>query len=529
MAGEDILPPADQVSAGGAPAPADSQAIVEALRSGGTMPGAALANLQQPPPQQYALPLANIGSAIGSGGLAAMGGRPGTNPYLTGLDDQQRSLFYQQLHAQQEQDRRTDRAFAQNKTLLTIEKGVLDSLEEGPLKDKLAQQYAQRLSQFTGNPLLGGVGAALATKKLSTEQLNGVLMDGAQKMDPQLIAMRRQIPVDKVQQILSLDPKYLERLGADDARTLKSKALDLQIKEATLAEKTFPELKKDPMLTTTVLSAHRQLTGGKDYTEGTDESRAAAYRMGVLQQRKDELAKFEQEQAIKFKYNLALQQAKPTASDKPIGEGALIFVDKAGNPADPMLTKEEAVKKGYFAITPKELDGVTTAQQAMTILENLKVTADEMKQRGLFVERKGPMGLVDQLKIGSKRYMGDPETDKRLIGTWDSQKAQMVILLRQLGDKGVRALGAMSPAMDALNTNMGYHSVDAVLGQIESEARSLFAKSRTPNALDSTPTVFKRRAPADAAGRRQLTPEQYKALKAKGATDEQIQEKYALP
>src|SRR5690348_3815269 len=198
------------VSAGGTPAAPDTQGIVEALRSQGTPP-AALSNIMQSPlqgaspmtsPMTPVNPMANIGTAIGSGGLAALGGHPGTNPYLSGLQDQQRSMFYQQLHLQSQRDREAERAFQHNATTLTIEKGVLESIPEGPLRARVAESYAKKLSAFTGNPLYGELGAALATKKISTEDLNGILMDGAQGMTPQLIAARHNVPPDKVQQIL---------------------------------------------------------------------------------------------------------------------------------------------------------------------------------------------------------------------------------------------------------------------------------------------------------------------------------------
>lgn len=327
---EDTSRPSDMVSAGGTPAPPDTQAMVEALRSMGTPPQAALANiqapLQQPAPQQYALPLANIGSAIGSGGLAAMAGRPGANPYLQQLDDQQRSLFYQQIHAQQEQDRRTDRAFAQNKTLLTIEKGVLDSLEEGPLKAQLANQYAQRLSQFTGNPLLGGIGSALATKQLSMEQLNGVLADGAQGMDPKLISMKYKISPQKVQEILQVDPKLLERMGADSAEKRKRVLAENRLKQIQSIEAEYPAIKGHPEMIQTMMDAHAKLNMGKSFDEGTDESRRQAYEIAKLktldaaaaeEARQDarKLALFGQEAALKEGISSRLQEQKDIAAE----------------------------------------------------------------------------------------------------------------------------------------------------------------------------------------------------------------------
>ncbi len=440
MAGEDILPPADQVSAGGAPAPADSQAIVEALRSGGTMPGAALANLQQPPPQQYALPLANIGSAIGSGGLAAMGGRPGTNPYLTGLDDQQRSLFYQQLHAQQEQDRRTDRAFAQNKTLLTIEKGVLDSLEEGPLKDKLAQQYAQRLSQFTGNPLLGGVGAALATKKLSTEQMNGVLMDGAQKMDPQLIALRHQIPVDEVKQILAIDPKTLERLGADDQRTRESKILDFKIKEATLAEKEHPELKGDAREVHLMLATHQKLFG-KDYQQGDTQSRAKAYDLAHAQYQAEE------ERKLRIKSQLDMEKAIEVAMIRAQTQAQLA----ANRPLSPLQKT-------------KALEPLTKARGTMEAVRKLEDIVDQIPEDALPQSENIASQLWAKYKRNSK-YPGN--TAIQQFEQWWGPVAIGQIDRGMFDEKGLRAIQAFTKQVGMVDNLPPRQAIKDYLGTIK--------------------------------------------------------------
>src|SRR5689334_5110821 len=131
---DEIVRPPDQVASGGMPAPPDTGSMVDALRSNGTPP-AALSHIMQAP----VYPQANVGSAIGSGGLSAMGGHPGANPYLSGLQQQQTSLFYQQLNQQyqklaveKQRAAEEDRAFRKNATTLNIEKGVLDSLPEGP-------------------------------------------------------------------------------------------------------------------------------------------------------------------------------------------------------------------------------------------------------------------------------------------------------------------------------------------------------------------------------------------------------------
>lgn len=321
MADEQVVRPPDQVASGGMPAPPDTGGMVDALRSGGTPP-AALSNIMQPP----VYPQANVGSAIGSGGLSAMGGHPGANPYLSGLQQQQTSLFYQQLNQQyqalaveKQRAAEEDRAFRKNATLMTIEKGVLDSLPEGPLRAQVAGSYAKKLSQITGNPLYGDLGAALATKKISVEDVNGIMQDGAQKMDPQLIALRHpNVPPQKIQQILQSDPKTLERLGADSDRVRQDKIVDSQIKQATLAEKQHPELKGDAKLVHSMLAAHLTATG-KDYTQGTPESQAAAYHLAKTESeaREEKLIQMKSQADLAKAIELAQIRASITAQ-KPL-------------------------------------------------------------------------------------------------------------------------------------------------------------------------------------------------------------------
>lgn len=407
MADEAIRPP-DQVSAGATPEAPDQAGIVNALRSLGPPPQAALQNIMQP------MPGPNMGSAFGSGALAGLAGQPGQNPYLQQQQHSQSSLFYQQLNMQREQDRRADRAFKQNEATLEIEKGLLDTLPDSPLRNRLAEGYAKKVGQYTGNPLIGQLGAAIATKKLSPDDVNGILMDGAQKMDPQLIALRHpNVPVQRIQQILQTDPKTLERIGADSESARKSKLLDQQIKEATLAEKNHPELKGDAKTVQAMIALHRKLYG-KDYMEGDSQTQAKAYELAHAQS----LA--EEEKMLRLKSQLDVSKAIEIATIK-----ASVVQQK---PLTPMQKT-------------KAIEPISRARNTMGAVQKLEQIVDSMPED---VFPKGE-DMASQLWAKGKRatmYRGNSALQQ--FEQWWGPVSIGQIDRGMFDEKGVRAIQAFS-------------------------------------------------------------------------------------
>jgi hypothetical protein len=248
-------------------------------------------------------------------------------------------MFYQQLHLQSQRDREAERAFKQNATTLTIEKGVLESLPEGPLRARVADSYAKKLSAFTGNPLYGELGAALATKKVSPEAVSRVMAMGAQKIDPNLIALQTGVPVEKVTTILGMDPKTLEKMGIESEAARKDKEVARTLKATELLTKqrdlNLPlELKRgSPEFVERVQAIYRKQNNGKEYVDGDGASRsqAAQAALNEIDMKRERLERLKAD--LSLEKGLALLAAKPV---KPANAMTL-----------PQKTKELGKIEGY--------------------------------------------------------------------------------------------------------------------------------------------------------------------------------------
>lgn len=293
-------------------------------------------------------------------------------------------------------------------------------------------------------------------------------------------------------------------------------ALDIRLKEAQAVEAERPELRADPQ-TTLRASILSQRLFGKSVTEISPQDRASVLNQAILQQRKDALDDFERKERIKSAFD--------KASGLPIAQMTDIFVDSAGNqpPADLlMLPASEIVKRGFRAISKDELKEINSVMQVFQIVKNIKTTVDQMKDQGLFVTRSGLGALGQRLRIAAQTQVGDPQTSKRLLKNLDSQKSEVIILMRQLGDKA-RAIKAFQNIMDVLSPNAGAPAVESILGQLESEIRAFGVKSRTPDMFTQEPTVFTSLNVAPLSGQEEtLSQQQLQALKAAGFGDAQI-------
>jgi hypothetical protein len=366
MADDEIIRPPDQVSAGGTATPPDQGGIIDALRSRGPAPQAALQNIMTPPMQP------NIGLAAGSGMLAGLAGQQG-NPYLSGVAQGNKDQFYQQLNMQREQRAQVDSAFRRNKDLLTIYGDVLGNLDEGPARDKVAKDYAGLVGKLSGplgagsggGQVVGDIAQALATKKVSTEQVSQIVAMGGKKINPNLIALQTSVPLAKVQQILKTDPKLLEQLGSDDAAARADKEVKRKLDAATLLEKEagakLPiELKRgSPEFVERVVALHRKQNNGQEYTDGTPESRTKANdaALAAIDARKAAEEARKNEDSL----NKALQLLGARTATKP-----------ASKMTFPQKTKEMKQLEGYDKI--------------MASINELEALRPELKKQGVFSE-----------------------------------------------------------------------------------------------------------------------------------------------
>ena len=434
MADDTVIRPPDQIAAGGSAQPPEQGGILDALRSRGPAPQAALQNIMQPQPGP------NMGSAFGSGVLGALAGQPGSNPYLAQQQQGQKDAFYQQLNVQRQRDAQAEKEFRRNEASLKIMRDVLGELPEGEARDAVARTYAQGISKFTGQQFAGPLASALATKRVDPETVNGVLEDGAQGMDPKLISLKRGIPVDKVQGILKTDPKTLERLGADTKAQRDAKLSDQRLKNIKLIEAEYPPVKGHPEMVQTMLQAHAKLNQGRSFEEGTPESRAQAYEIAKLktldaqaaEEARQEAAKlrvFGQEAFIKEGIASRLQEQRDVAAERRLG------------------LKEQATKeKAQTAAQQKKAQAIVVAK---TFLKQYESYIDQLDEGG-FLPKDG--GVYESgranVKQGHVPIPGVSQPNDKVWRGWLDLQGNMIGFARSVqNDIGPRAMAAFNQAV----------------------------------------------------------------------------------
>lgn len=420
------------------------------------------------------------------------------------------------LRTEQFQAARDQEALKKNEAALTTMRSVLDNPNTTPSAITLiGPQYAQKMKETFGVD----IPPSIVQRTMSEKEQDQVLLDLRSGLPPELILKNH--PAMSPQDLQAYgaikdNRTVLERLKLKSPEDQQEQALRIKGLSADLIEKEHPELRLDPKTGAAALMKAKILFPGQDYHTLDTEQRAMVYKLAVLEQRQqviDEYAMKEKIQVqarlstlpteLKMRSDAALAaRGQAGVADKP----GVAYVDTKGNLAPLDLTIDEAKARGYNAIAQKELDTLNTGHQAMLILRNLKATVDEMKTEKLFVTKSGLPGMIQEGTIAAQAKWGDPEVSKRLLGNFETQKGHVIILMRLLGEKGVRFQASMLPAMEALSPAKGAPSVEQFLGQVESEIRILTQNTKTPDAFDSMPTVFPRRTSKDIPSAGPLAP-----------------------
>lgn len=279
---DDITPkPADQVSAGGTAQPADQAGIIDALRSRGPAPQAALQNIMQPSPGP------NMGSAFGSGVLGALAGNPGSNPYLTQQAQQQKDSFYQQLNAQRAQDQRADRELRHNEATLKILRDTLGDLPDtDPARGPLARQYAGMISKLIPGVPAGPLAAGLVQGQIPKEKMGQILDMLDAGVAPDMISNTVGVSLQNVQRVAGIANSESARkaLGFQTKAERQAKLAEEQKKSLDLARESWGLTAKDPR--TPFVMKYAMDTYGKSFSELTrDQQREVVEKSQVLAQR----------------------------------------------------------------------------------------------------------------------------------------------------------------------------------------------------------------------------------------------------
>jgi hypothetical protein len=491
MADDQIIRPPDQVSAGGTPQAPDQGGIIDALRSRGAAPQAALANIMQPPMQ------ANIGLAAGSGSLAAMpgGAGVGANPYLSGVNQQNKDQFYQQLNMQRLKDQQAERQMRLNEANLKVAEGLLESPDED-VRAAGANAKGRVMTQM-GIPTTPEVLKGLAKKAVDPKQIESAaryldLFGGDVKKSAELSGL---YPAMVTELAKGKDSDAFSRIVYGKSKIERQReALDLKKTEMDIWAKehpTSPEVASEASLVA-------QERFHKPLSELPDNDRVAATRLAE----KNIKARDDQAKREDFSRKMELEKVKATLKQSGkdlesqqvvtlVGHG-LVLIDKNGNQfnGDPLSRVGDAIQGGYEPVkiaTAKEIQG---GKYSFQIFSNMRAKAADLAQKGKLAAvggiyekaaqsspdyaaaRAGDPGAIERLskyvQYNIGRFTKDPD-----IAQWAGMESEMVIALRGMGDKGIRALGAFQGAMDVMK-NGQYDAIDGYIRNLETSSVTQF-------------------------------------------------------
>jgi hypothetical protein len=145
------------------------------------------------------------------------------------------------------------------------------------------------------------------------------------------------------------------------------------------------------------------------------------------------------------------------------------------------MKEQEAVRAGYRAVPPAVAEQIRTGRQSLAILNNVVALADKLAKEGKFVKIAGLGGVIEGQILKYKTWAKDPD-----LSQWQAESTQLISVLRNLGDKGVRAIGAFEGATNLINSGAPYHAVKQFLEQLDNEVRS-GAPLQAPQAYDNIP------------------------------------------
>jgi hypothetical protein len=471
-----------------------------------------------------------------SGGISAMRGTPDPVQAIVHQQQQQQNVISGMLMKMQEQqdlnnyrktlvadrdrefrlqtdkfaEAKTQAALKKNEAALVTMQGVLDNPNTPPAAVAiLGPQYAAKMKETFGVD----VPNAISQRVMKGDEQDQVLMQIHEGLPPEIILKNHpSLTPEDLQSFTGIkdNPAVLERLKLKSPQDREEQSLRIRGLNADLLEKEHPELRLDPKTGAAVLMKAQTMYPNQTYADLTPEVRGRLYAQTVLEQQAQTLAmerakaetqasvalaKLPQELAMRGQAALSLEQQKQQL--KTVGDSKEYYVDAKGNLAPSDMTIPEARRAGFNVTTQVQMEALKTGQQAMLILSNIKDTVNEMKDEKLFVSKSGLPGMVQQGIIAAQGKYGDPEVSKRLLANFESQKGHIIILMRLLGEKGIRAMAGMLPAMEQLSPAKGAPAVEQFLGNLESELRILGVNSKAPEAMDSMPMLFPRRPARD--------------------------------
>jgi len=345
---EEITPP-DLIGAGVASPQQgpDASSLMAQLR-GPAMPadmGALMAMPRQTPGQAYA--------QAAAGGVSAMTGAP--NPVMQQQQaQQQQAQQYAQMH-----ERVLNRRDKEAEGLLNISKDLLQS-ESEEARMVGARGIFNHL-KAKGQQAPDSLVRSLATRRMGMSELQDVFKEIAMGLDDTTLVIRhpnldRQTLVQARQNAGNDDTRKL--LGLKTSREEKMEIADLRIKEATAMEAESGLKGAPPELKLLIDATHRKIDTGKPYSEGTPETKKAAFDLAYEQYKSAEQQKLAIQQQTEARKALAAERNNQLIQQ-------YMEQDKAGGPLGSRFEPSLSVGPtgGTLTLNPRKPVSPETMQQ----------------------------------------------------------------------------------------------------------------------------------------------------------------------
>lgn len=149
---------------------------------------------------------------------------------------------------------------------------------------------------------------------------------------------------------------------------------------------------------------------------------------------------------------------------------------------DGPISTKEAKALGGRPITTRTAENVSAGQQALVMLKNLADVVDRLQAQGKLLDAQGLEALWDRATKQWKGYSGDPD-----LAELQGYGSDLIIIARQLGEKGVRAIQAYEGMLGLFGTGRApYSAIRNYLKTNLDQALRAGVPKQVPGAYDPT-------------------------------------------
>jgi hypothetical protein len=182
----------------------------------------------------------------------------------------------------------------------------------------------------------------------------------------------------------------------------------------------------------------------------------------------------------------AARQAGETIADKP----GIVWLYADGRPMldqDGPISTAEAKQRGGRPVSPKVASDVSAGQQGLVMLKNMADVVDRLQRNGKLQQATGLEALWDRANLRWMGYSADPD-----LAELQGYSSDLIIIARNLGEKGVRAIQAYEGMLSLIATGRAPYTAikNYMKNNLDSALRAGVPK-QVPNAYKAFPGARK--------------------------------------